>query len=196
VVATILTNGCEPQIANTALTTEPGGKITLDLIPLITTVGTLDVSSISIKQMPSSGAFASVENGVMTIDYNGTLFSGTESITIEACNTNGICSQQLLSIEVVGDITVYNALSPNGDDKNSIFRLQFIDLLPLTKTNKVFIYNRWGDEVFSVADYDNKTRVFTGLSNDGNQLPSGTYFYKILLPLQGKTLTGFIDLRF
>lgn len=196
VTATIIINGCSPQITATALTTEPGGKIVLDMKPLITTHGTLQVSSIKVKTALQSGAHTNIENGILTIDYAGTLFSGTEFITIEACNTNGLCSQQEFSIEVAGDIIVYNAISPNGDDKNSILRLQFIDLLSTAKPNKVFIYNRWGDEVFSAADYDNTTRVFAGLTNDGNKLPAGIYFYKIMLPLQDKTLTGYLDLRY
>jgi gliding motility-associated-like protein len=196
VTATILTSGCAPEITNTTLATEPGGKIVIDLKPLITTTGILDVNSIQVTTAPLSGALITMENGVLTIDYTSTLFSGTEFLTIEACNTNGICAQQDFSIEVVGDIVVYNAISPNGDDKNSIFRLEFIDLLPATKTNTVSIYNRWGDEVFSVTDYDNKTRVFAGLTSDGSKLPSGIYFYKIVLPLQEKTMTGFLELRY
>jgi gliding motility-associated-like protein len=45
--------------------------------------------------------------------------------------------------------------------------------------NKVSIYNRWGDIVFEVQNYNNTDRSFTGLSNSGNELPSGNYFYKI-----------------
>jgi gliding motility-associated-like protein len=195
-VLSIVTNGCGPQIANTALTTQPGGKITLDLKPLITTVGTLDVNSIAIVEGPPSGALASVDNGILTVDYSGMQFAGTESVTIEACNTKSICAQQEFSIEVVADIVVYNAVSPNGDDKNAIFRLEFIDLIATTKSNTVSIYNRWGDEVFLVSDYDNTTRVFAGFNKDGNKLPAGIYYYKIFLPLQGKTLTGFLALRY
>jgi hypothetical protein len=50
--------------------------------------------------------------------------------------------------------------------------------------------------VFSVSDYDNKTRAFAGLSNGGSKLPSGTYFYKINLSDVGKTLTGFLALKY
>jgi hypothetical protein len=50
--------------------------------------------------------------------------------------------------------------------------------------------------VFSIADYDNNTRVFAGLTNDGGKLPSGTYYYKIGLTDVGKTLTGFISLKY
>jgi hypothetical protein len=101
-----------------------------------------------------------------------------------------------LPTELIGesdsDIMVYNAVSPDG--KNPILRLEFIDTL--SPKNQVSIYNRWGDEVFSISDYDNKTRVFAGLGNGGSKLPAGTYFYKINLSSTGKTLTGFLALKY
>jgi gliding motility-associated-like protein len=115
---------------------------------------------------------------------------------IQACNTNGTCSEQAFNVQVVGDVFVYNAVSPNGDSKNDFFFLDFIDLIPETKSNEVFIYNRWGDEVFSTSDYDNKARVFEGINNGGSRLPAGVYFYKVVLPGQSRTLTGYLELRY
>ena len=46
----------------------------------------------------------------------------------------------------------YNAVSANGDDKNPILHLEFIDALQATKTNTVVIYNRWGEKVFTSVD--------------------------------------------
>lgn len=196
VVATVTSTVCGPVFTPQKLVTQVEGKITIDLVPLITTSGTLDISSIRVTVPLNSGASAVVVAGVLTIDYKGKSFSGNEVITIEACNTNGDCNQQPFTIEVAGEIVVYNAVSPNGDDKNPFLFLQYIDVIPETKTNRVTIFNRWGDEVFSVADYDNKTKVFIGLTNDGSKLPAGTYFYKIELPLAGKSLSGFFDLKY
>jgi CHU_C Type IX secretion signal domain/Beta-propeller repeat len=194
---TLLTSGCAtaPVIATVPLATQINGKITLNLLPLITTTGILDVNSIKIITQPSSGALATIVNGVLTIDYAGKTFLGTESIKIEACNTNGACAQQVFNIDVSdtppsNEIIVYNAVSPEG--KNPILHIGSIEGLP----SKVSIYNRWGDEVFSISDYDNKTRAFAGLTNGGNKLTSGTYFYKIILPSAGKTLTGFLSLKY
>jgi gliding motility-associated-like protein len=186
-----------PVITSTSLSVVMEGIATINLLPLISdSDNNLDLNSLKIKVPPPSGALASIGNGVLTINYGGVNFSGTDNITIEVCDLLGSCVQQQLTIEVTGDIIVYNGISPNGDNFNSTWQIKNIELLPETKNNKVTLYNRWGDEVFSIVDYDNKTRVFVGLTNGGNKLPSGTYFYKIVLPDAGKTLTGFLSLKY
>jgi gliding motility-associated-like protein len=181
-------------ISSVPLATQVEGIVTLDLVPLITTFNTnLDVNSIQIVTPPASGAPATVSNGILTINYKGIVFSGNEMLTIRACDLGANCAQQQFTIEVAGEVVVYNAVSPNGDGKNEFLVLQFIE--SISPKNQVSIYNRWGDEVFSISDYDNKTRVFAGLSSGGSKLPSGTYFYKVNLIGAGKTLTGFILLK-
>ncbi len=195
VVVTPIASACAPPtIASTSISITIGNNKTLDLKTLITTPsGTIDINSITVTVPPPSGAIATINGGVLTLDYKGIVFAGKEKITIRACDTNGNCTTQQIEIEVVGEIVVYNAVSPNGDGKNEFLVLQFIE--SISPKNQVSIYNRWGDEVFAIADYDNKTRVFAGLTTSGNKLPSGTYFYKILLADAGKTLTGFISLK-
>ncbi|MBY0433214.1 MAG: gliding motility-associated C-terminal domain-containing protein [Cyclobacteriaceae bacterium] len=195
VTATISSTGCAPVIASDAKSTQVEGKVEFDLSKLITTSGTLDPASIKVISPPSSGAIVTITNNILTIDYSGRPYTGTESIIIEACNTNGFCSQQTLTIEVTGDLIIYNALSPNGDLINPIFLLQNIEVIPETKDNKVTIFNRWGDIVFEVDNYDNITRVFSGQNKSGNELPSGTYFYRIDFSSGLKSKTGFLSLR-
>jgi gliding motility-associated-like protein len=194
VTATLLATGCAPVITTQTLSTQVEGKIEINLQSLITTPGTLDPTSIKIVTQPASGAVASITNFLLVIDYKGKPFSGKETIIIEACNTNGLCAQQTFTIEVAGEVIVFNAVSPNGDGKNEFLVLQYIE--SISPKNQVSIYNRWGDEVFSISDYDNKTRVFAGLSNGGSKLPAGTYFYKINLPSLEKTITGFLALKY
>lgn len=194
-----ITTGCNniPPIINTVqLSTVVSGKITVDLLPLIVSSGTLDVNSIQVLVQPTSGANALVVNGILTIDYAGIAFSGDESITIEACDTDGLCAQQIFAIEVASDIIIYNAVSPNEDGLNEIFRIKNIDLIPETQNNKVSIYNRWGSKVFEVENYNNNDRVFKGLNDNGNELTSGTYFYKIEFMGSGKkSITGYLLLK-
>jgi gliding motility-associated-like protein len=172
-----------------------GGTTTpINLLPFITTFNSaVVVSSITVETQPPSGAKANVVDGVLTVDYTGILFVGRESITIRACDTNGSCSTQLFEIDVIGDVVIYNAISPNGDGKNDFLFLEYIDILPETQSNKVIIYNRWGDEVFSVNDYNNRDKVFKGESNNGNKLPTGIYFYK--LAFSRNVLTGYLQLK-
>jgi gliding motility-associated-like protein len=104
-------------------------------------------------------------------------FSGSAS-------TGRVTSEQpvtvrLLAIGVVEDsksIEVYNAVSPNGDGLNDFLRIGNIEKYP---NNKVSLFNRWGDKVFEVTGYNNKDRVFSGLSTSGNVLSPGTYYYAI-----------------
>ncbi len=78
------------------------------------------------------------------------------------------------------DRTKYG-ISPNGDGINDFWEIDGIEHYP---DNTVSIYNRWGDLVFQLKNYDNQSRVFDGNANKltrlgGGMLPSGTYFFAI-----------------
>jgi gliding motility-associated-like protein len=94
----------------------------------------------------------------------------------------------------VGAVVVYNGVTPDGDGHNDFLFIKYVDVVEGASQNRVTIYNRWGDVVFDIENYNNTDRVFTGLSNSGKELPSGTYFYKIVLSGSNKPLTGFITL--
>ncbi len=93
------------------------------------------------------------------------------------------------------EIEIFNGLSPSGDNINEIFQILNIEGRPDTQKNKVTIYNRWGDVVFEVMDYNNTDRVFKGLNKDGKELSTGTYFYKIEFESNRKTQTGYLSLK-
>lgn len=95
----------------------------------------------------------------------------------------------------IQDVKAHGCPSRQRLDKNDVFYLQYIEIIDATKTNKVTIFNRWGDVVFDVENYDNANRVFRGLSNDGKELPSGIYFYKVVFGGGAKGMDGFISLR-
>jgi len=194
VVATITGPCAQPPVIITApLSTSVGGTVTIDLKPLIITSGTLDINSIVLTVPPSSGAIATITNGVLTISYQGIAFTGKEIFSIRACDNNGACSTQQFEIEVAGDVVVYNALSPNG--ANPVFTIEYIELIPETKNNLVTIFDRWQNEVWSASNYNNSSVVFKGVSNSGSDLPTGIYFYKIEFASGKKMQTGFISLK-
>jgi hypothetical protein len=48
--------------------------------------------------------------------------------------------------------------------------------------------------VFEVENYS-EANAFRGVNQNGNELPSGTYFYKIVFNSSGKTQHGFLVLK-
>lgn len=91
----------------------------------------------------------------------------------------------------IGELVVYNAVAPNSSGDN-----KFMRILNLPEGNKVSIFNRWGDKVFETENYDHNMpgKRFEGLNNNGNVLPTGTYFYKIEFTDGSATRTGYLAL--
>jgi gliding motility-associated-like protein len=129
------------------------------------------------------------------IDYSNLPFTGTDRIAIEVCDLAGACVQQVLDIEVAGAVVVYNGVTPNGDGKNDFLLLKYIDVVESARQNRVTIFNRWGDIVFNVSNYNNNDRVFRGIHQNGGNLPSGTYFYQVEFSSGLKSLKGFLTLK-
>ena len=74
-------------------------------------------------------------------------------------------------------LTIYNEFSPDGDGINETF---VIDCLERYPGNKLEVYNRWGNIVYSKRGYQND---WNGISNgravinQSDELPVGTYYY-------------------
>jgi gliding motility-associated-like protein len=185
-----------PVIATTTVETTPGSEVIINLASLISDPdNNIDLSSIEVIST-TSGAPASVDgSGVLTIDYSGSSFSGTDVIVISACDLQGQCATQSLQIFIAGELLVYNGISPNGDGKNDLWYIRNIEVLPDTRTNTVKIFNRWGDLVWEGENYDNAVVVFAGKSENGKDLPTGTYFYDINFHGNRATITGFLSLK-
>lgn len=88
---------------------------------------------------------------------------------------------------IIGNIKVPNVITPNGDGKNDVLK---VDGIELYKENTIAIFNRWGNEVFrSQGGYQNNW--------DGNGLSEGTYFYVLKLVSRdgvSSSKTGYITL--
>lgn len=120
------------------------------------------------------------EGGIVEIGANGI---GTGTVT-SFFTTSGFGVFTLAKVrqrvEPVGNITIYNGVTPNNDGLNDYFIIDGIRNYP---NNKVTIYNRWGVKVFETTSYDSNGNVFNGYSegratyNPEDRLPSGTYYY-------------------
>lgn len=154
---------------------------------------------------------------VLTVDNTGNIFTSGGFVTIpldmnpdpcvETELTTGTIYVQKLSLAAQPPppceepepeenlLVVYNAISADGNSVNEIFRIENIETQEETSENTVTIYNRWGDVVFDVSNYNNTDRVFKGISNSGKDLPSGIYYYKIEFTRGVKTKTGYLSLK-
>ncbi|GAA4108442.1 hypothetical protein GCM10022393_04540 [Aquimarina addita] len=96
-----------------------------------------------------------------------------------------------------GDLEVFTAVSPNGDNVNDTFVIQGLTNYP---DNEVFIYNRWGVLVYQKEKYhevQDTEKGFKGISEgrvtiaQKEELPEGTYYY--VLNVQGtKNRAGYL----
>lgn len=73
-------------------------------------------------------------------------------------------------------------ISPNGDSKNDVFDLTGFGVAHIT------IFNRYGVEVYSRANYTNQ---WDGHTNDGQELPSATYYY-VIDRTDGRNFSGWV----
>lgn len=183
-----------PVIEPPKLTTVGGGTIvTLNLEDIVIDPdNNLDLSAFEILEQPKSGARARIDNTLLQLEYDSD-YRGTDNMRIQACDLMDACTEQVLTlqVDVSAEVIVFNAIAPNGAGDNQFMRIE-----NLPSQNRVSIFNRWGDPVFSVNNYASAIpgQRFEGRSNTGSALPSGTYFYKIELDQQAP-ITGYLSLK-
>jgi gliding motility-associated-like protein len=129
---------------------------------------------------PSKGNFSLSPSGAYTFTP-ASGYVGPVDIIYSVCSADGICSKATLHITVlpVPEMIAPQAITPNGDGKNDT--LIFRGLPALNIENRLTIYNRWGNIVFSTSNYQNNwsgqtDSAFGALATD-SQLPDGTYYY-------------------
>ncbi|MBC7864102.1 MAG: gliding motility-associated C-terminal domain-containing protein [Bacteroidia bacterium] len=115
-------------------------------------------------------------------DTTHTYFSNGTFVITEIVSDSLGCSDTATAYIVINTVTneittlIPNAISPNGDGKNDVWKLSFINILYPNAT--VEIYNKWSQQIF----FDNTGYVvpWDGTYH-GSELPAGSYFYVINL---------------
>ena len=191
-----------PVIVPSPISVTTGETVSLNLLSIVSDPNNnLDPASLAITQQPISGAVASIDATFkLSINYANVVFTGTDKLIVTACDTEAACSSNTITIEVDlqaaidPPITVYNAISPNGDLKHDFLEIENVTAYP---RNHIYIFNRWGDKVYEASGYDNDKIKFNGTANTGGgqELPGGTYYYSLDLGKTNTRITGFVVLK-
>jgi len=125
-------------------------------------------------------------NGAVVEDITN-LQAGTYSVSV--IDDNGCESFATITLTEALSLEMPTGITPNGDGKNDFFLVRGLEVYP---DNEIVIFNRWGNEVFSQTGYQND---WAGTSSGGDDVPEGTYFVILKIPLQNLELKGFVDIR-
>ncbi|RYZ99383.1 MAG: gliding motility-associated C-terminal domain-containing protein, partial [Sphingobacteriaceae bacterium] len=150
---------------------------------------TFDLQTVEVVKQPEHGTVIVNENGTITYTPNPG-YSGTDTFSYKLRDELGY-STNVATVT----ITVYpfkgpkipNLFTPNGDGINDTFEIRG---LPQGTTVELVIVNRWGNEVYKNANYQN---TWTG-----EGLNEGTYYYIIemndAVNNQRKVYKGYVTL--
>lgn len=146
----------------------------------------------------SEGNIVVAESQDLTFDF----ISAGQSAFAGSLENGSVTSERLIVSPYVtlastsdnGELIVYNAISPNGEEPNEFLIIGNIEYYP---ENTFSVFSRWGDKVFEIENYDNKERVFRGMTNIGGEkeLVNGTYFYVVETKKDGKKTNGFLTIK-
>lgn len=125
---------------------------------------------------------------------NGTALNiiaiGNESYYISG---SGGCLAEISCVEIEVKVECkeyYNTFSPNDDGKNDFFEIPVLTNFP---NNTVTIYNRWGDILETIDNYDNTTNNWNGTNGNDDPVDSGTYYFTVVS--SGELITsGWVEL--
>ncbi len=149
-----------PDLLNGTIFVTPGGCEGPYEIEIISNSGYEEIA----EDVEGPYTFRDLDSGTYRVTVRGFSFcSDRDTVVVDMKNTT--C-----------DIVYYNGITPNGDGKNDYWE---IDNVEINLPNEVSIFNRWGTQVWQGENYDNVNVKFEGRNAQGQDLPSGTYFYTI-----------------
>lgn len=183
---TIYENGCENSTSISVISTS-AANVDPDNIPveLNTAIGfsVIDNDTIpgSLPGLFSINVTSDVSNGFLVNNGDGTFsytpnngFIGDDQFIYEICldcDGQEVCVWAIVTLSIeTEECIIPSVITPNDDGFNDTWEISCIKDNP---ENEVIILNRWGDEVYRAAPYNNEWR---GTYNN-DDLPDGTYFY-------------------
>jgi gliding motility-associated-like protein len=124
-------------------------------------------------------------NGATTQDLNGV---GAGFYEVVIVDSNGCSYKTYIELTEPYDLAMPTVITVNGDGKNDVFLIHGLESYP---NNTLIIFNRWGDQVYEMTNYDNN---WNGQSSSGNDLPAGNYYVILNINNDEIILTGFVEI--
>lgn len=164
----------------------------LNLTSVVPNLG-IPANEITVTYHTSNGDAETGNNPINTPEkYAFTGTSGT--IYLRIIQNTSACVDVVEVGIVQGDCSLPQGFSPNGDNVNDSFDLSF--LASQNGISSLEVFNRNGRQVYKQNNYTNQ---WIGEDNNGNRLPTGTYFYVAKLktehPQYGKVITKWVYLQ-
>jgi gliding motility-associated-like protein len=193
VIITDTTTGCSSSSDSGTVIFVPAFDFVIDgacvdnnfILEVIPTNGSFDVNTASFAWTYGTTA---VGNNDSTFDVTSYVSSTSANeplpLTFNVTVTTAAGCTLSYPITLAGIYcTIQKGISPNNDGLNEFFDLQYLDV------QKLSIYNRYGSNVYSKIEY---TKEWVGQSDNGNELPDGTYYYVIEFKNNQPSKTGWI----
>jgi gliding motility-associated-like protein len=183
-------NSCSSEIYPISLTiTDTVSIVSVDITDA--TCSGLPDGSITISATGGTGIYEYSTDGGGNFVSTATIGSlADDDYTIVVKDGNNCISEDYpvtISKPETCALIIYDAFSPNGDGKNELWNIGNVGSFPKIR---VKLFNLWGIMVFTSNGYGTP---WDGKYN-GNDLPSGTYYYVIDPGDGSKVLTGEVSI--
>ena len=158
--------------------------VTVNTIPQFTISGGCDGEKYVLQIVEENQSINLVEwyfNNTMIGQGNSIVITGEGTYTAVAINAD-TCDNSAQFVVTNDFCSIQKGISVNNDGLNDVFELTNLDV------NYLQIFNRYGMEVYSKRNYTNE---WGGSSNEGDELPDGTYYY-VIEQRSGAVKTGWI----
>jgi gliding motility-associated-like protein len=145
----------------------------------------------AVNNINGTGTWIALTDGPIINDVN--FYNSTVSKLEVGNNTftwqieNGTCPISIDSVLIyIEDFLIPQALTPNNDGLNDMFIVKSL----VDKENKIQVFNRWGEIIFTSTNNDS---YWDGTNLKGNELPDDTYFY--VIETEEEVFKGFVMLK-
>ncbi|GAA4080702.1 hypothetical protein GCM10022389_28510 [Flavobacterium cheonanense] len=158
--------------------------VTINPIPQFTISGGCDGENYVLNIVQQNQNINSIEwfyNNVMIGQGNSIVITNEGTYTAVATNSDN-CNNNAQFVVVNDFCSIQKGISVNDDGFNDVFELSNLGVKYLQ------IFNRYGMKVYSKSNYTNE---WGGKSDNGDELPDGTYYY-VIDRNNGETITGWI----